>query len=441
MATTRDHKDPAPADAAPTTQQDKGVGIMDPAQILRISWEGVIRNKVRSLLTMLGVIIGVAAVIIMISISAGTEATIAEQIEGLGANLVFIQASFGRGGPGSNSDAPQLVYDDVAVVDGINGVVGTSVDMTVSQAVKADGVTLSDVSVVGTTPDFPSVREVDIADGRFFNETELDRSAKVAVLGASLAGELFGDPDLNGQSDPIGQTITVGTTKLTIIGVADEKGVVGSTDFDAQLYIPISVVFDKFVPSQFARFIGNRVRLIYAQIDEEANLDDVITQIELKLATSKDIPVEELPFTIQTQDDIIETQGATTAAFRSLLAWVAGVSLLVGGIGIMNIMLVSVTERTREIGIRQSVGATPTDIRLQFLIEALMLSLVGGLIGVFAGVGGSILFGATGDMRTVIVPASILLAFGSAAAVGVFFGFFPANKAAQLDPIDALRHE
>jgi putative ABC transport system permease protein len=168
---------------------------------------------------------------------------------------------------------------------------------------------------------------------------------------------------------------------------------------------------------------------------------DVITQIQLKLATSKGVTVAELPFTMSTQDDIIETQGAATAAFRSLLAWVAGVSLLVGGIGIMNIMLVSVTERTREIGIRQSVGATPNDIRLQFLAEALMLSLVGGLIGVFAGVGGSILFGSTGDMRTVIVPASILLAFGSAAAVGIFFGFFPANKAAQLDPIEALRHE
>jgi putative ABC transport system permease protein len=226
-----------------------------------------------------------------------------------------------------------------------------------------------------------------------------------------------------------------------VIGVADEKGIVGNADFDAQIYVPISIVFDKFIPSQFARFIGDRVRIIYAQVEEEASMEDVITQIELKLAGSKDITVQELPFTIQTQNDIIETQGATTAAFRSLLAWVAGVSLLVGGIGIMNIMLVSVTERTREIGIRQSVGATPTDIRLQFLTEALMLSLVGGLIGVVAGVAGSLLFGAAGDMRTVIVPASILLAFGSAALVGIFFGFFPANKAAQLDPIEALRHE
>ncbi|MEM7114612.1 MAG: ABC transporter permease, partial [Chloroflexota bacterium] len=304
-----------------------------------------------------------------------------------------------------------------------------------AQTVVAPNVTLTDVSIIGTTPDFPSVREVGLANGRFFNETELERSAKVAVLGAGLAQELFPD------QDPFGQSITVGTTKLTIIGVAAEKGIVGNSDFDAQLYIPIQLVFDKFLPARFARVFGNRVRTIYAQIDEGANMDDVITQIELKLANSKDIGLEELPFTIRTQNDIIETQGAATEAFRNLLAWVAGVSLLVGGIGIMNIMLVSVTERTREIGIRQSVGATPNDIRLQFLLEALMLSLVGGLIGIVAGVGGAILFGATSEMPTLIVPSSILLAFGSAAAVGIFFGFFPANQAAQLDPIVALRHE
>jgi putative ABC transport system permease protein len=435
MATTSEISQVETIDTSESNSVIENVGLMNPVEVTHIAWEGVMRNKVRSFLTMLGVIIGVAAVIIMISISAGTEATIAEQIEGLGANLAFIQASFGRGAFGGDNSGPMLVYDDVDIVGGINGVAGTSVEQQSLQTIKADGVTLTDVAILGTTPDFPSVRDVDIATGRYFNQTEVDRTSKVAVLGAGLAEELFGE------SDPIGQPLTVGTTKLTVIGVADEKGIVGNTDFDSQLYVPITIVFEKFIPFQFARFVGDRVRIIYAQIDEEADMEDVITQIELKLASSKGITLEELPFTIRTQDDIIETQGATTAAFRSLLAWVAGVSLLVGGIGIMNIMLVSVTERTREIGIRQSVGATPSDIRLQFLTEALMLSLVGGLIGVFAGVGGSILFGATGDMRTVIVPVSILLAFGSAAAVGIFFGFFPANKAAQLDPIEALRHE
>ncbi|MEA3336511.1 MAG: ABC transporter permease [Chloroflexota bacterium] len=426
---------PVPVSGDQAAVVESAGGLISPAEILRIAWEGIARNKVRSLLTMLGVIIGVAAVIIMISISAGTEATIAEQIQGLGANLAFIQASFGRGRPGSGDSGPMLVYDDTAVVESVPGVVGTVVDQTTGKTVKADGTSLTDVPVMGTTPDFPSVRDVDIARGRFFNEVELERKAKVAILGASLAEELFGD------GDPIGQQVTIDTTRLTVIGVADEKGIVGNTDFDSQLYAPITVVFDKFMPSQFARFIGDRVRIIYAQIDEDADMEQVITQIQLKLATSKGISVEELPVTIQTQQDIIDTQSATTEAFRNLLAWVAAVSLIVGGIGIMNIMLVSVTERTREIGIRQSVGATPNDIRWQFLTEALMLSLVGGVIGVIVGVGGSWLFGATGDMRTVIVPASILLAFGSAAAVGVFFGFYPANKAAQLDPIEALRHE
>ena len=426
----------APAAAEAEARQavlDAG-GMIPAREIMAIAWEGVVRNKIRSLLTMLGVIIGVAAVIIMIAISAGTEATIAEQIEGLGANLVFIQSSFMRGGPGGGNSI-NLVYDDTAVVGSVGGVVGTLVDQTTSQSVKAGGTTLTDIQVVGTTPDFPSVREVGIADGRFFNEEDMDRTAKVAILGAGVAADLFGD------ADPISQQITIGTTKVTIIGVAAEKGSVGGTDFDAQIYVPITLVFDKFIPSQFARFAGNNVRMIYAQIDEEADMDAVIQQIEYKLANSKGVTVDELPFTIQTQDDVIETRGAATEAFRNLLAWVAGVSLLVGGIGIMNIMLVSVTERTQEIGIRQSVGATSTDIRLQFLTEAIMLSLVGGLLGVVIGVGGAYIFGATSDMRTVIVPSSILLAFGSAAAVGVFFGFFPANKAAQLDPIEALRHE
>ena len=437
MATTTHDPLPVSRTVATVVQEDVAGGLIRPGEIVRIAWEGVMRNKVRSLLTMLGVIIGVAAVIIMIAISAGTEATIAEQIEGLGANLVFIQASFGRGGPGAFNDrnTPRLVYDDAAIVANVSGVLGTVVDQMASQTVKAGSETLTEVPLVGTTPDFPSVRSVDIAQGRFFNETEVARSAKVVVLGASVAESLFGD------SDPIGQSIIAGTTKLTVIGVAAEKGVVGNTDFDAQIYVPIHLIFDKFMPSQFARFAGDNVRIIYAQLDPKADKDAVIQQIELKLAASKGISVDELPFVIQTQQDIIDTQGATTAAFRNLLAWVAGVSLLVGGIGIMNIMLVSVTERTREIGIRQSVGATPADIRLQFLTEAVMLSLVGGLIGVLAGVGGAILFGATSDMRTVVLPSSIGLAFGSAAAVGIFFGFFPANKAAQLDPIEALRHE
>jgi putative ABC transport system permease protein len=200
-------------------------------------------------------------------------------------------------------------------------------------------------------------------------------------------------------------------------------------------------LFEKFTDSRFARLFGNRVRVIYVQVANQAKIEDTVHQIELLLAKRHNVTLDAPDFVIRTQQDIINTQEATTAAFRNLLAWVASVSLLVGGIGIMNIMLVSVTERTREIGIRQSVGATPNDIRWQFLTEALLLSLIGGVIGVIAGIGGSRLFGALGSMRTVVAPSSILLAFSSAAVVGIFFGYYPANKAAQLDPIEALRHE
>jgi putative ABC transport system permease protein len=239
----------------------------------------------------------------------------------------------------------------------------------------------------------------------------------------------------------VGQLVTVGNTKLTVVGVFEEKGLVGDTDFDSRIYMPITVVFQKFTPSQFARIRGDSVRVIYVEVDAQVPLEDIILQTELLLAKRHDVSLEEPDFVIQTQQDIIQTQEATTAAFRDLLTWVAAVSLLVGGIGIMNIMLVSVTERTREIGIRQSVGASPNDIRFQFLTEALLLSLVGGLIGGVVGIGGAYLFGEVGEMRTVIVPSAILLAFSSAAAVGIFFGFYPANKASQLDPIEALRHE
>jgi putative ABC transport system permease protein len=274
-----------------------------------------------------------------------------------------------------------------------------------------------------------------VAQGRYFNDTEVSRKQKVAVLGSSLATELFGD------TNPIGQLVTVGTTKLTVIGVMARKGTVGDVDYDSRLYTPITVVFQKFTPSQFARIIGDRVRLIYVEVQDGANLSDVTNQVEILLAKRHNVTLDSLDFSVTSQQDIISTRESTTAAFRNLLAWVAGVSLIVGGIGIMNIMLVSVTERTREIGIRQSIGATPDDIRMQFLAEALLLSIIGGLIGMGVGMGGAVLFGSLSNLRTVIVPSSILLAFGSAATVGAFFGFYPANKAAQLDPIEALRYE
>jgi len=412
---------------------------MNLREFIGLAWESISGNKLRSLLTMLGIIIGVASVIIMIGISAGTEAAIEEQITGLGSNLVYINQNFSRGGPAAfqpGGGGGGLVYDDAfAIADNISGVEAVVVEQPSSETVKVGNVNLDGVTILGSTADFPSVRDMEIDQGRYFTQQEVDRKQKVAVLGSGLAQELFGD------DNPIGQTVTVDTTKLTVIGTFEERGLVSGIDFDSQLYAPITVVFQKFTPAQFARFLGDRVRQIIVEVESPEVLEGTIEQINLLLARLHDVTLDEADFSVTTQQDIIQTQEATTQAFRSLLAWVAGVSLIVGGIGIMNIMLVSVSERTREIGIRQSIGAAPNDIRWQFLTEAVVLSLVGGVLGVIVGVGGSMIFGAVSDMQTVVVASSIILAFTSAAAVGIFFGFYPANRASQLDPIEALRHE
>jgi putative ABC transport system permease protein len=410
-------------------------------ETLKVAWEGISSNKIRSLLTMLGIIIGVAAVIVMMAVSAGTEATIEERISGLGSNLIIVTNQFGGRRPGQGGGMPDtLEYEDaLAVEQEVSGIVGVAAEqMASAQTVKVGSVNM-EIDVLGAMPGFPEVRGVELGDGRFLTQQDLDRSAKVAVLGYQTAIDLFGDPSTGSGQDPIGQNITVGKIKLTVVGVMDEKGLVGDTDYDQRIYVPLTVAFKHF---SFSRRFGDRIGVIYVAAESQDKIDSAIIQIQNLINRRHERTEFDDPFVnIVTQDEIIETQEATTKAFRNLLTWVAGVSLLVGGIGIMNIMLVSVTERTREIGLRQAVGAAPGDIRLQFLIEALVLSLVGGLIGVAAGVGGSNIFGQTSDMRTVVVIESIIMAFASAATVGIFFGFYPANKAAQLDPIEALRHE
>jgi len=252
------------------------------------------------------------------------------------------------------------------------------------------------------------------------------------VLGADIAVELFGD------QDPVGQSIKVDSTKLTVVGVMADKGVVGATDYDSRIYVPITLVFSKWTNSRFG---GENVRLVYVSAESKQVMDDVMAQLNELVMQILDTTADSPGFSLTTQDSIIDMQTSATETFRNLLGWVAAVSLVVGGIGIMNIMLVSVTERTREIGLRQALGARPRDVQLQFLLEAVVLSLLGGLAGVALGVGGTYAFNALGTMRTALVMSSIPLSFGAAAAVGIFFGFYPATKAAQLDPIVALRRE
>jgi len=403
----------------------------------KVAWEGLTLNKARSFLTTLGVIIGVAAVIVMLAVSAGAEAEIADQINSLGANLIMVMPSFQRGGfgpgAGGRGGMPGLSYDDIsAIAENVTGIDGVSAEQTTMQDVKGSAV-LEDISIVGTTSGFPQVRDYQVALGRFLTDEDNDRTNKVAVLGYDIAAELFGDSGTG-----LGQKVKIGSTSFTVVGVMEEKGVVGNVDYDARIYIPLTVVFKRFTN---ARFGGDAVRLIYVSAESKDTMEGVMSQVTTLLAQRHDVEPSMPDFSLTTQDSIIDARASTTEAFRNLLAWVAAISLVVGGIGIMNIMLVSVTERTREIGLRQALGARPRDVRRQFLFEAVTLSLIGGLVGVLAGVGGSYLFNELGTMRTDLVPASIPLAFAAAATVGIFFGYYPATKAAQLDPIEALRRE
>ncbi len=408
---------------------------MNLRRTFKVAWEGLTLNKARSFLTTLGVIIGVAAVIIMLAVSAGAEAEIADQINALGANLIMVMPAMSRGGFGSGSGSPPgLSYDDIgAIAEEVTGINGVSAEQSTSQDLKAGGITLEGIPAVGTTAGFPDVRDYRVALGRFLTDEDNDRSHKVVALGYEIAIELFGDP-----GSALGQRVKVGSTQLTVVGVMEEKGVVGTTDYDGRIYIPLLLYFDKF---SNARFGGDTVRVVYVSAADRENVSGVMAQLTDLLARRHDVDPTTPDFQLMTQDSIIDAQASTTEAFRNLLAWVAGISLVVGGIGIMNIMLVSVTERTREIGLRQALGARPRDVRLQFLLEAIVLSLAGGLAGILVGVGGAYLFNSLGTMRTALVPASIPLAFAAAAAVGIFFGYYPATKAAQLDPIEALRRE
>ncbi len=401
---------------------------------LKVAWEGLMMNKVRSFLTTLGVIIGVAAVIIMLAVSAGAEADIADQINALGANLIMVMSSMQRAGPGmGGAPSVSLKYSDLTVIrDNIEGINGVSAEQNTSQDVKGGGTTLSSIAIVGTTSGFVNVHEYTVAQGRFITDQDNDRANKIAVLGYDVAQELFGDVN------PVGQSVTLGAVKCTVVGVMEEKGVVGVTDYDSRVYIPITLVFNKFVN---ARFGGTALRVVYVSAESKEVMDSVMEQLNTLLMQILGTDATSPGFTMTTQDSIIDMRASTTETFRNLLSWVAAVSLVVGGIGIMNIMLVSVTERTREIGLRQALGARPRDVQLQFLLEAVMLSLLGGLIGVLVGVGGSWVFDEFGSMRTELVMSSIPLAFGAAAVVGIFFGYYPATQAAKLDPIVALRRE
>ena len=420
--------------------------IADLLENVRVALDGLTANKLRSILTMLGVIIGVGAVIALMSIGEGAQASITEEITSIGTNLVFVSPGAAQMGHVTEAagSAATLTYDDAEAIADPNNVPDAAVVApeysSNTQVIFGDA--NIHTSVVGTTGTYPSAYDLEVASGRFIEKKDVDKRANVAVLGYHAAQDLFGE------FDPIGQKIKValsggngGRASLTVVGVLEEKGDSMMGSADDQIFVPISTAQTKLFSGRNAQgeLLVTSVNVVAASEDRA---DAVLDQIDALLRRRHGIDSsEDADFIVRSQDDMLEMMTTVTDTLTILLGAIAGISLVVGGIGIMNIMLVSVTERTREIGIRKAVGARRSDILTQFLLEAVVLSLLGGLIGILLGVGLGQLVNMTGMMTSVVTPDSVLLAVGFSLAVGLFFGIYPAGQAAKLNPIEALRYE
>ena len=403
----------------------------------RIALRALRVNKLRSVLTMLGVVIGVAAVITMVAVGAGARARVAEQIESMGSNLILVWAGSAtvsgvRLGAGTQ---PTVTEDDAWAIRREVPLVEAVAPFSTSQAMIVHGNQNWVTMLVAVTPEFLDVREWDVVAGRGITQDEVDAAAKVAVVGATVAERLFGD------DDPVGGLIRVQNVPFTVVGVLDRKGQsTWGKDQDDKILIPLSTARLNVQGRNRAR--GRAVESISVRVRErdlmkaaEQEIRGVLRQRHRLRATQED------DFVLRNMVEVLESQESSSRVLSILLAAIAGVSLFVGGVGIMNIMLVSVTERTREIGIRVAVGARPRDIRAQFLLEAVTLSLMGGVLGIALGVAAAYATAHFAQWPIVIQPQAVLLAFSFAVAVGVCFGLYPARKAARLDPIDALRYE
>lgn len=397
--------------------------------IIRVALRALRRNTMRSILTALGIIIGVGAVITMVSIGNGAKAQVEAQVASLGQNIITVMPNYMmmgsmRGGFGT---ALSLTPEDAeAISTEVAGVDGVSAEVRDRNQVLANGLNWN-TSVYGQSPDYPYIRNWPIVQGGMFGEQEVKTLAKVAVIGKTVADQLFPN------DDPIGQTLRIRNLPFRVIGVLGAKGFdLRGSDQDDVVIIPYT---------SHMRRVSRRTSIssILVQAKDADKIDKVKQDIEDLLTQRR--RGREPDFIVRTQEEIATMATSTSRTMTLLLAAIAGVSLVVGGIGIMNIMLVSVTERTREIGIRLAIGAHGKDVLTQFLIEAILLSSFGGIMGVLLGVGASELVSYYNGWPVLVSPTSVIIAVTFSAAVGVFFGFYPARKAAQLDPIDALRYE
>ena len=387
------------------------------------------RNKMRSLLTMLGVIIGVGSVIASVSITTGASKQVEDKVASLGQNVVTVfSGSFSTSGSRSGwGNAPTLTVEDaMAIKNEIANVVAVSPEVRDRMQILANGLNWN-TAIQGESPDYPQIRDWDMADGAMFTEADVRSIAKVAVIGKTVVDQLFiGD-------EPIGHTLIIRNIPFKIVGVLESKGFnLFGQDQDDVVIIPYTSHMRRITKRTFV-----------SSIMVQAASKDTITQVQDDITTlMRDRHKSAEPdFTVRTQLELMAMATSTTRIMSVLLGAIASVSLIVGGIGIMNIMLVSVTERTREIGIRMAVGARGHDILLQFLIEAVTLSSTGGILGILLGIGGAKMLTIVKGWPTLVSTNSIIIAFVFSAAVGIFFGFYPARKASKLDPIDALRYE
>ncbi len=415
---------------------------------IRMALYALTANKLRAVLTMLGIVIGVAAVITLVSVGNGVSRYIGDAFGSIGTDLLFVIS----GSPKDTSSGPPST-----VLQG-NVAIGPALTLKDADALK-DPFRAPDVSIVapevqtaaptsvganvsnpiigGVTPGYDVVRSWNLVEGRFISEADLSLKARVAVIGQTVLKDLFPDGKY-----PIGETIKIDKLAYKVIGVLAAKGGSSFGDVDNQIYVPLSAAHNDFFP------IKNRageavVSVIYTQPTDETRRAAATEQIKAILRDRHNISYrDEDDFSVFSQADFLAAFGAITGAVTVFLSAIAGISLIVGGIGIMNIMLVTVTERTHEIGLRKAVGAKQRDILFQFLIEAMTLSLLGGLIGIAIGSGGAIAIGKlVENFKPTVAPGSVLLATGFSLAVGLFFGLYPAMRAARLNPIEALRHE
>jgi putative ABC transport system permease protein len=411
---------------------------MMPLQSVRIALRSLRVNKLRSALTMLGIIIGVGAVIAMVAVGAGASARVAEQIQSLGSNLIVVLSGSITAGGVRMGQGSQLTIteDDAAAIARELAAVQVSAPSVRGTAQVVFGNLNWATAIQGVTTDYFEARDWPVLGGRPISPEDVDGATKVALLGQTTALNLFG-----GDVDPLGQIIRIKKVPFTIIGVLDRKGQNSwGQDQDDIVLIPISTAKKKVLGKSNSN--PRAVGAISVKIRPAEDMGEAETQLrELLRQRHRLQPYQDDDFTVRNLSEILQTQEESSKVMTYLLAAIASVSLLVGGIGIMNIMLVSVTERTREIGLRMAVGARGRDILGQFLIEAVTLSLIGGVVGIAVGLGGAGALSYFAEWRTLVAPEAIGLAFGFAAAVGVFFGFYPARKAARLDPIEALRYE